>query len=138
MKLNNEERQLVIENRLRRANETLEEAKDLLNLSRWHGAANRLYYACYYAVTALLIQSGHSAHTHGGVIGLFGKYFVLTNIFSKEDNKLYQKLFELRQDGDYSDWISIEESDILPLFEPAEKLIETIENTINSRKLLEA
>ncbi len=132
MKLSAEERQLIVENRLKRANETFEEAKDLIALSRWHGAANRLYYACYYAVTALLIQNEHSSHTHGGVIGLFGKYFVVTNIFSKEDNKLYQKLFELRQDGDYSDWISIEEPDIKPLLEPAEKFIETIKNLIEA------
>jgi len=134
MKLNAEERQLIVENRLKRALETFEEAKDLIASSRWHGAANRLYYACYYAVTALLIQNEYSSHTHGGVIGLFGKYFVVTNIVSKEDNKLYQKLFELRQDGDYSDWISIEESDIKPLLEPAEKFIEKIKNIIETTK----
>jgi len=104
----------------------------LIALSRWNGASNRLYYACYYAVTALLIQNGHSPHTHGGAIGLLGKYFVVTDIISKEDNSLYQKLFELRQDGDYSDWISVKKSDIEPLLAPAEKFIETIENLINN------
>ena len=130
MKLSDEEREIVIEHRLKRAHETLEEAKDLISLSRWNGAANRLYYACYYAVTSLLIQDGHSPHTHGGALGLLGRYFVVTEIISKEDNKLYQKLFELRQDGDYSDWISIDGADIEPLFEPAKQFIETIERLI--------
>jgi uncharacterized protein (UPF0332 family) len=132
MRLSDEERQLVIENRLKRAYETLEEAKDLISLSRWNGAANRLYYACYYATTALLIQDGHSPHTHGGALGLLGKYFVVTGIISKEENILYQKLFELRQDGDYSDWISVKESDIVPLLSPAKEFIATIENLINT------
>jgi uncharacterized protein (UPF0332 family) len=135
MKLNEEEKDIVVQHRLKRANETLAETKDLLNLNRWHGAANRLYYACYYAVTALLIKHGHMSHTHGGAKGLLGKYFVSTNIVSKEQNKLYEKLFDLRQNSDYSDWISIEEIDIKPLLEPAEKFIVSIENLIKETDL---
>jgi uncharacterized protein (UPF0332 family) len=131
MSLSEEERNIVVKHRLNRANETLEETKDLIVNNRWHGAANRLYYACYYAVTALLIEHGHLTRTHSGVIGLLGKYFITTGIISKEYNKLYQKLFDLRLGGDYSDWIIIEEEDIVPLVEPAEKFIETIENLIN-------
>jgi uncharacterized protein (UPF0332 family) len=97
MTLNKEEREIIVKRRLERANETLAEAKDLLNLSRWYGAANRLYYACYYAVTALLVKHEYLSQTHGGAKRLFGKYFVVTNIISKEQNKLYEKLFDLRQ-----------------------------------------
>ncbi|MDR0872101.1 MAG: HEPN domain-containing protein [Prevotellaceae bacterium] len=131
MSLTNEERDIIVEHRLANAAETLTEAKDLINLGHWRGAANRLYYACYYAVSALLIKYEHPTRTHSGVIGLFGKYFVLTNIFGKEQNKLYQKLFDLRQDGDYSDWIKIEEDDIKPLLRPAEQFIAEIKNLIN-------
>jgi len=88
---------------------------------------NRLYYACYYAVSALLIANGHLAKTHSGVIGLFGLHFVKTGLVQSADNLLYQRLFELRQNGDYSDWIIIEENDILPLVAPVEQFIQTIE-----------
>ena len=71
------------------------------------------------------------AYTHGGAKGLLGKYFVITNIISEEQNKLYGKLFDLRQNGDYSDWITIMEENIKPLLEPAEKFIAEIENLIN-------
>ena len=107
------------------------EVKGIIRLEYWRVAANRLYYACYYAVTALLIKNGYSAHTHNGVFTLLGKHFVLDGIVSKEQNKLYGRLLELRQSGDYSDWIVIKESDIIPLLEPAEKFIETIEDLIN-------
>jgi len=132
MTLTKEEKDVIVQHRLERAYETLTEAKDLLSLSHWFGAANRLYYAAYYAVSALLVKHGHIAHTHGGTKSLFGKHFVSTNIIGKEQNKLYEKLFDLRQSGDYSDWISIDESDIKPLLEPAEKLISDIENLINN------
>ena len=132
MSLTEEEKNLMVQHRLNRANDTLAEAKDLLNLNHCHGATNRLYYACYYAVTALLMKHGHVGRTHGGVIGLFGKYFVMTDIVSKEQNKLYTKLFDLRLGSDYSDWIYINEEDIKPLIEPAEKFITEIENLINN------
>ena len=44
---------------------------------------------------------------------------------------MYEKLFDLRQSSDYSDWIIIEERDIKCLLEPAEKFIAEIENLIN-------
>ena len=130
MSLTEEERDIIVEHRLRRADETLVETKDLIRLNHWYGATNRLYYACYYAVTALLIKHGHIARTHSGVIGLLGKYFVTTGIIDKELNRLYQKLFDLRQGGDYSDWININEQDIKPLLNPAEKFIAEIKNLI--------
>jgi uncharacterized protein (UPF0332 family) len=52
---------------------------------------------------------------------------------SKEYNKLYRNLFDLRQNGDYSDWISVEEDDILPLLAPAQQFIETIEKLVSER-----
>ena len=59
MTLNREERAIIVEHRLEKARETFIEAKDLISLSHWRGAANRLYYACYYAATALLIHQSH-------------------------------------------------------------------------------
>ena len=92
MGLAEEERKSVIDYKLEKAKETIAEIPILIANKLWRNAANRLYYACFYAVSALLIKHGHTAHTHGGTKGLFGKYFVLTNIISKEQNKLYEKL----------------------------------------------
>ena len=43
---------------------------------------------------------------------------------------VYGNLFRMRQRGDYEDWVVIEETDILPLLEPAEKFIKSIEQLI--------
>jgi uncharacterized protein (UPF0332 family) len=133
MTLTKEEREANVEYRLERAYETLIEAKDLIKLDHWFGAANRLYYACYYAVTALLIDYGYIAYTHRGTKGLMGKYFVSTNIISRDHNKLFEKLFDLRQNSDYGAWIIIDKSDIEPLLEPAEQFIATIEELIKGK-----
>ena len=131
MTLDKENRDNIVKHRLQKAHNTFAEVKGIVNMKYWHSAANRLYYACYYAVSALLINNGYETHTHGGVFRLLGKHFVVTGIISNEHNKLYRKLFELRQKGDYDDWITIEAEDVLPRLQPAQKFIEEIEKLIS-------
>ena len=133
MGLTEDERKALIDYKLEKAKETFAEVPILIENELWRTAANRLYYACFYAVSTLLLKHKHSAHTHGGTKILFGKHFVFTNIISKEQNKLYEKLFDLRQKGDYDDWITINKDDVMPLIEPAQKFIETIENLIYTK-----
>jgi len=42
----------------------------------WNACANRLYYACYYAVTALLARKELASSKHTGVKALFNHHFV--------------------------------------------------------------
>ena len=130
MKLKTEERNAIVTLRLQKAKETLQDAKDVATMNKWRTAANRLYYACYYAVSAMLLKYEFSASTHSGAISLLGIHFVSKGIISKEQGKFYGKLFELRHTGDYDDWTTIDAEDILPRLEPAQKFIEEIENLI--------
>ena len=84
--------------------------------------------------TALLISHGYSASTHAGVIRMLGMNFVLTGEISQELNKFYVKLFELRQKGDYDDYISIGSADILPLVNTAEEYMRTLEGIIRRKQ----
>ena len=126
MSLSYDERNAVVQLRLDRAYQTMEEAKGNTTMKYWHVVANRLYYAAYYAVSALLIANGDTAQTHAGVKVVFGMHFVKTNIVSREINDLYSKLFSLRMTGDYDDTYNLREEDVLPLLEPTEALITTI------------
>ena len=131
MTLRQEDRNSVVIIRLRKANETIVEAKANMQLGYWRVTANRLYYACYYAASALLIKHGITAHTHTGVINQIGLHFVSKGFISKEQGKLLKQLFELRQNGDYSDWYDVDEKDVKPLVEPVEKFIAEIKSLIN-------
>ncbi len=53
--------------RIERAQDTLEDARILAKSGRWNTCVNRLYYACFYAVSALLIQNDLSYSKHTGV-----------------------------------------------------------------------
>ena len=55
-RLDDETRSAIVAYRMERARQTLGEA-DLLRQGNYYNAAvNRLYYACYYAVSALLLR----------------------------------------------------------------------------------
>ena len=131
MKLSEEEKKSLMTNRMNRALETWEETKGIINNKFWYAAANRMYYACYYMTTALLIKQGYSASTHSGVIRLFGQYFVSTGVVSREMGRLYSKVYELRQSGDYDDWISIGEEYILPLVAYVDEYLTALKRLID-------
>ena len=68
MSLSQEERTAVVTYRLEKADRALMQAKVNLPLQTWEVIANRVYYAAYYAVSALLIANGHPT-VKGRVIG---------------------------------------------------------------------
>ena len=70
--------------RMTRANETLEDARILANAGRWNACVNRLYYACFYAVSALLVRHGLSSSKHTGVRSLFNRHYVKTGKVPKD------------------------------------------------------
>ena len=131
MGLTEDERRAVVLLRLNNARQTLEDAKIIVHNKLWKAAANRLYYACFYAASALLVKFGFQAKTHTGVIRLLGLNFISKNLIKSELGDMYYQLFTLRLKGDYDEWIVVKESDIIPLLEPAEKFIDEIEKLIN-------
>jgi uncharacterized protein (UPF0332 family) len=125
--MNQEERQKLVKYRINKARETFSEVDLHIENNLWNTAVNRLYYACYYAVIALLIDKDIHAQTHSGVRQMFGLHFIKTGIIDKEAGKFYTDIFDLRQTGDYDDYIDFKKEDVLELIEPANELISKIE-----------
>ena len=75
----NNPREELIKYRLDRAHETLEEARIMADTKHWNACVNRLYYACFYAANALLIQKDLSSPKHIGVRSLINMHFIKTN-----------------------------------------------------------
>lgn len=78
----------------------------------WGLAANRLYYALFHAVSALLISGNHEVGTHRGAVNKFSLFYVKTGVFSTAEGKLYSQLQKLREDGDYNCSTDIDQSDV--------------------------
>ena len=126
MSLTSEERHDVVVYRIEKADKTMEEARTLVTFKYWGLIANRLYYAAYYAISALLVANGYTAKSHDGTIHLFELHFVKDAVVPQEMGKLVRKLFTRRLTGDYSDKFDLTEEDVMPLFEPTEQLIEKV------------
>lgn len=99
----------LIRYRLDRANETLEEARIMMSTNHLFGAANRLYYACFYAVSALLEKHDLSSSKHGGVMSLLNRHFVKTGKVSIDHGKFYSRMFDHRSKADYADMLTTTE-----------------------------
>ena len=135
MRLSEEERKTIVKYRLDRAKEALLDVHFSIQNKRWNNAANRLYYACFYAAIALLINDGYETRTHNGVRTLLEKHYVKNGIISGKSSRAYYKTFNLRQTGDYDDLAIITEIDVIPLVEPAVLFISEIENFIENNRL---
>lgn len=80
----------LINYRISRALETQEEASILFDNEHWNACINRLYYACFYAVNALLVKHGFSSAKHSGVRTIFNKEFIKTNKLPRELGILFK------------------------------------------------
>jgi len=114
MGLSEENRQDVVLYRIERAYIALDQAKKNLEIKCLEVTANRLYYAAYYAASALLIAYGIRTKSHEGNIGQFGQQFVVTGKVSRDLGKFYNQLFQMRLTGDYSDTFGLTEDDVVP------------------------
>ncbi len=123
-------RDQLIKYRIEKAKECLVEANLLAESNHWNTVANRLYYASFYAITALFVKFQIAGTTHNGIKNNFHKEFVKTGILDKEYGKLYNNLFNKRQEGDYQDFIDFEEDIILPLISKVDEFIKHIEKNL--------
>ncbi len=130
MPLTDEERKAIVGYRLEKSYDALVEAKDCASMGHWNLAANRLYYAAYYASSALLISAGYVAKTHDGTIGLIGQHYVRTGILANEDGSLLARLQNMRHTGDYDDFLDWTQEDVDPYIPKTEAFIKKIQDII--------
>ena len=131
--MNEIERRELVLYRLTKAKETLSEIDLLIDNQLWNTAVNRLYYACYYAVIALLIRKGIKTQTHAGVRQMFGLHIIKTGLIEKELGRFFSDIFDKRLTGDYDDFVDYERDDVVELTIPARKLITEIEKLIRDK-----
>ncbi len=103
--LDEQSRQSLVNYRLERADETIIEAKLLASEGHYNATMNRLYYACFYAATALLVSNDIPSASHAGVKTMLGLHFVSNGKLDKEYGKTFSRLFEIRHTGDYDDFV---------------------------------
>jgi len=118
--------------RIQKAKETLIEAEFLIHNNFYNTAINRLYYAAYYAVNALLIKNRISAQTHAGIKQMFGLHFIASGKLPSNTGRLYNQLFNYRISGDYDDFVTYDRETVEDIYPKTVDFIKTISDFLHS------
>lgn len=113
--------------RLEIAHERLTTAKAMLELGDYKASANRLYYAIFSAMRAVLALDGFDSKKHSGIIARFRQSYIKTGIFSTEMSKIIDDLEVIIEDSDYDDFYIISKEDIKIQSQKAEHFISEVE-----------
>lgn len=130
MTLNPNDRKSIVEYELDKSILNLNQARANSELGFWDLVANRLYYAVFHAISALLISNGVPVKSHKGAVKMFYLHFVKTGLLSIKDGHTVTFLQAKREEADYNCFTQINEDEISPLIEECADLISKIEHLI--------
>lgn len=133
MTLDNTQKKVAITLLIEKSDKNMEQALRTADLGYWDLVANRLYYAVFHAVNAMLLTDGIKTGTHKGTSIQFGKTYVLSGVFSRRDGVLYGQLQTMREKADYQNVFNLEEEEGRQLIESAEELRKRICGYVNRK-----
>ena len=118
--------------RMKRARETLADAKSLLERDRVESSINRSYYAIFHALRAVTALDGFDSSKHSGIIAHFNQIYVKAGICDKEISKLIRIAFSTREKADYDDFAEVTYE--MAEEQAAEKVISAVECYLESKR----
>lgn len=130
MSLTAEERNVMVTLEIERAIKIMNEVPVYIGAKLWNTLANRLYYAAFHAVSALLIKNEIPVKSHKGAILMFNRDYVSTGIVSREDGILFSQLEGLREAGDYNCCLETTEEQITPYVLKTDAFIKKIQQLL--------
>ena len=92
----------------------------------YNTAVNRMYYACYYAASAMLVAEHITTKSHDGVKQMFSLHFVKTGKVPVDLGKSYSRLFDKRTKGDYNDLFDNDQTVCEELYPEAKNFVESL------------
>lgn len=128
--LDKESRAALVKYRMQRAKETLAEVPVLKENGFLSTAINRLYYASFYAASALLLNGHCNVSSHQGVKQLLGLHYISSGKISRELGRYFSQIFEARHSSDYDDFICTTIEEIDSFYPKAVEFIETIDSLL--------
>jgi uncharacterized protein (UPF0332 family) len=132
MSLTDDQRSEILRIRLENAKEALHDAESLLDDGSLRGAANRIYYAVFHAVSALALSRGVSFKKHGSLLTYFHREFVKTGVLDRAHGRAVQKAADDRSDADYSDYVTFTTEQISTRTKECRALLDAITEQVNA------
>lgn len=121
----------IVRFRIENAVRTLDEAEVQIQNKYYNTAVNRMYYACYYAICALLVANNIHTKSHDGVRRMMSLHFIKTGILPTELGRYYGRLFSNRLTGDYDDFFSHDRASAGSLYPEAKVFVNTVKTLVD-------
>lgn len=113
---------------------TFNAARVLADNGFWNSAVNRLYYAVFYAVNAILVHNEIYSSSHSGLRSQFSLHFIKTGKLEKKYGALLSELYDWRQKGDYDNIFDYDSDSVKPLFNRVLEMINEIRKDISKNE----
>lgn len=116
--------------RMETAKENIESAQILLDANKVKPAANRVYYAVFHAMRAILAIDGVDFKHHSGVISYFRKEYIKTGKFDKRFSDIIGITSMIRSGSDYDDYYMVAPEDVKQLIGQAQEFYDAVQKYI--------
>lgn len=127
------DRESLIDYRLKQALETIELAKFLVMSEKFIIAVNRIYYGMYYALTALALKNKFETSKHGQLIGWFNKEYISTKKLDSKYGKILRNAYQNRTKGDYDAFVSFSKEEVESMLSEMIDFIEEIKRLLEKQ-----
>jgi len=95
-------RRAVTARLMEKADQAMASARQVLGSGDVGLATNRVYYACFYALSAVLLQRRLKFVKHSGIRAALHQHLVKPGILPPELGRFYDTAFSERQEADYN------------------------------------
>jgi hypothetical protein len=113
--------------RIQQAEDSLDEARFLYEGRKsTRSVINRIYYAMFYAILALLIYEPFGSSKHTAVLSYFNLNFIKKGLIPIDLGRAVNKAFDLRQRADYREIPNITQEQVEPYFEQTRRVIDSV------------
>lgn len=128
---NDAQREALVKYWFEKAHESLESARNEYRDGRLSFAMNRIYYACFYALTAVFRDKGKTFKKHKGLRSALHRDLVRNGIVEDRWGKFFDEVFEARQRGDYTPMVKFEPDQLEDSLQQAAHFLQVMEELVN-------
>ena len=130
--LDSDSRNNLVKYRMEKSENALEEAKIMANHGFYDNAVTRLYYACFYAASALLIKNNIETGSHRGIKTMLSLHFVKPGLLETKHVRTYAELLNGRQLSDYEDFFYQDKDSFEAYLEKTVEFLKVIKTMIEA------
>ncbi len=128
------EKKILIKNWLKKSATALKDAQKNIDIKSYETAQNRLYYAIFYAVSALAKSENYATAKHAQLLGWFNFNYIKTNKVNREIAAVYRIAFENRQKSDYTISYIINKKELQQDIYKAQSFISEVKKILKENK----